>query len=190
MCCPLKNWPPKAKFHVNNVYEPVPTLQNCDILSWGCKPPSPCPSAESVSPPNPHILLLPGASCDLPHAVPEHSWAQPLLLISHNSSAEVRWPRVFVLHFTEPSPTSCSVACNDCFSHASFLTLALGKEKDAKWLQETDWSHCTLLRVWLWHFCSQSNQHQRSLGVSIFNHPKSACFSAQAVETPSSRGCQ
>lgn len=75
MCCPLKNWHPKARFHVSNTYKPVSTLQNSDILSWGCKPPSPSPFPEPVSPPNPHILLLPGASQALPHAVPEHSWA-------------------------------------------------------------------------------------------------------------------
>lgn len=39
-CCSLKNLPPKAKFHVSNICEPVSTLQNRVIHSWGCKPPA------------------------------------------------------------------------------------------------------------------------------------------------------
>lgn len=149
-------------------------------FSWASQPTKPTSSAASW------------CQRDLPHAVPEHSWAPVPAFVPDCS--KFLSPREMTQGFCTSFQRAffylpfCSLQ-RLLFTH--FLPqLALGREQEAKCLHEIGWSHCALPRVCSWHFCSQSNQSWRSLEASISNHPKSACFSAQLAETPLSRGCQ
>lgn len=128
MCCSLKNWPPKAKFHGSSICEPVSTLPTCDIPSWSCKPSSPCPSPEPLSPPNPQILLLPGASktCHMQC----QSWAPVPAFVPDCS--KFLSPREMTQGFCTSFQRAffyLPPAYNACFSHTSFPSWPLGENK-------------------------------------------------------------
>lgn len=139
----------------------------------------PCPA---------QALLLPAARTDLPelHAPTPSSSHSPwpsFLVVCQPQSHKLG----FALNATNLAAQPAAPAVPTPASRARPLGNAT---RGKMFTRDGLVTNCALPKPWCQHSCAQSYQHRRSSRVCIFNRTKSAYFSDQLIETPTSSGCQ